>query len=230
MTSAAPLVRLRGVSKAYHSATGSEVVLQHVDLTIEAGEKVSLMGPSGSGKSTLLSLIAGLLRPEAGTVELDGVPLSGLDDRGRAALRSERIGIALQSDNLIPFLSAAENVELALGFGRRSNNRNRDRNRDRNRAKELLDRVGVVNRSDHFPRQLSGGEAQRVALAVAMANGPALLLADEMVSALDSSTAALVVDEVFAGEMAVLFVTHTAELADRAERRLRVRGHTVVAR
>ena len=189
---------------------------------IEAGQKVSLMGPSGSGKSTLLSLIAGLLRPDAGTVEIDGVALAGLDDGERAALRSGRIGIALQSDNLIPFLSAAENVELALGFGRRGNNRNR--------AKELLDRLSVVNRSDHLPRQLSGGEAQRVALAVAIANEPALLLADEMVSALDSSTAALVVDEVFASEMAVLFVTHTPELAHRAERRLLLSGHTVVSR
>jgi len=222
MTTESPLLQLRGVSKAYQSATGSEVVLQNVDLTIEAGQKVSLMGPSGSGKSTLLSLIAGLLRPDAGTVEIDGVALAGLDDGERAALRSGRIGIALQSDNLIPFLSAAENVELALGFGRRSKNRDR--------AKELLDRMSVVNRSDHLPRQLSGGEAQRVALAVAIANEPALLLADEMVSALDSSTAALVVDDVFASEMAVLFVTHTTELADRAERRLRLRGHTVVSR
>jgi len=222
MRTASPLLQLRGVSKAYQSATGSEVVLQNVDLTIEAGQKVSLMGPSGSGKSTLLSLIAGLLRPDAGTVEIDGVALAGLDDGERAALRSRRIGIALQSDNLIPFLSATENVELALGFGRRSKNRDR--------AKELLDRMSVVNRSDHLPRQLSGGEAQRVALAVAIANEPALLLADEMVSALDSSTAALVVDDVFASEMAVLFVTHTTELADRAERRLRLRGHTVVSR
>ena len=182
-TTATPLLRLRSVSKAYQSATGSEVVLQNLDLTIETGQKVSLMGPSGSGKSTLLSLIAGLLGPDAGTVELDGVALAGLDDGGRAALRSGRIGIALQSDNLIPFLSAAENVELALGFVRRGNNRDQ--------ARQLLERMSVANRSDHLPRQLSGGEAQRVALAVAIANEPALLLADEMVSALDSSTAAL---------------------------------------
>ena len=119
MTTACPLLQLRGVSKAYQSPTGSEIVLHNVDLTIEAGQKVSLMGPSGSGKSTLLSLIAGLLLPDAGTVELDGVALAGLDVGERAALRSGRIGIALQSDNLIPFLSATENVELALGFGRR---------------------------------------------------------------------------------------------------------------
>ena len=222
MTTTAPLLRLRSVAKTYQSVTGSDIVLQEVDLTIEAGQKVSLMGPSGSGKSTLLSLIAGLLRPDAGTVEIDGVPLAGLDDGERAALRSGRIGIALQSENLIPFLSAIENVELALGFGRRGKNRDR--------ANELLDRMSVVNRRDHLPRQLSGGEAQRVALAVAVANEPALLLADEMVSALDSTTAGLVIDEVFASEMAVLFVTHAIALADRAERRLCLREHTVMSR
>ena len=222
MATSPALLQLRGVSKAYQSTTGSEVVLQGLDLTIEAGQKVSLMGPSGSGKSTLLSLIAGLLRPDAGTVEFDGVALAGLDDGEQAALRSERIGIALQSDNLIPFLSAAENVELALGFARRGNNRDR--------ARQLLERMSVANRSDHLPRQLSGGEAQRVALAVAIANEPALLLADEMVSALDASTAGLVVDEVFSSEMAVLFVTHTAELADKAELRLCLSGHALVSR
>ena len=222
MTTAAPLLQLRSVSKTYQSATGSDIVLEDVDLTIGAGQKVSLMGTSGSGKSTLLSLIAGLLRPDAGTVEIDGVLLAGLDDGERAALRSGRIGIALQSENLIPFLSATENVELALGFGRRRKNRER--------ARELLDRMGVVHRRDHLPRQLSGGEAQRVALAVAVANEPALLLADEMVSALDSVTASSVVDDVFASEMAVLFVTHVVTLADRAERRLCLRAHRLVSR
>ncbi len=221
-TTASPLLQLRGVSKTYLSATGPDTVLHDVDLTIEAGQKVSLMGPSGSGKSTLLSLVAGLLRPDSGTVAIDGVALAGLDDGERAALRSDRIGIALQSENLIPFLSAVENVELALGFGRRGKNRGR--------ANELLERMGVVDRRDHLPRQLSGGEAQRVALAVAVANEPALLLADEMVSALDSETAGLVIDDVFASEMAVLFVTHTVALADRAERRLCLRGHSLVSR
>ena len=222
MTNAAPLLRIRGVSKTYQSATGSEIVLHDVDLTIGLGQKVSLMGPSGSGKSTLLSLVGGLLRPDAGTIEIDGIALADLNDSDRAALRCSRIGIAMQSENLIPFLSAVENVELALGFGRSG--------KKRARACELLDRMSVAHRRDHLPRQLSGGEAQRVALAVAVANEPALLLADEMVSALDSSTAGLVVDEVFAREMAVLFVTHTVELADRAERRLLLRGHTVESR
>lgn len=222
MTSPAPLLQLREISKSYVSPAGPEVVLDAVDLTILAGEKVSLMGPSGSGKSTLLSLISGLLRPDSGTVQLDGVALAGLDDAERATLRTRRVGIARQSENLIPFLTAAENVELALGFGRRR--------KDRGRATDLLDRMGMTHRSDHLPRHLSGGEAQRVALAVAVANEPALLLADEMVSALDSATATSVVDEVFSTEMAVLFVTHDGELADRADRRLRLRHQKVEPR
>lgn len=222
MTATSPVLRLDAVSKAYRSASGTAVVLTDVELTIGSGEKVSLMGPSGSGKSTLLSLISGLLRPDSGTVEVDGTSIAELDDGARATLRSRRIGIALQSENLIPFLSAVENVELAIGFGRRR--------RNRARAIELLDRLGVANRGDHLPRQLSGGEAQRVALAVAVANEPALLLADEMVSALDTTTASRIVDDVFGTEMAVLFVTHDAALADRADRRLALDDHRVVSR
>jgi len=222
VTAARPILQLREVSKAYQSARGLNPVLDGVDLTIEPGEKVSLIGPSGSGKSTLLLLICGLLRPDRGSVELDGASLADLDDGERATLRSQRVGIALQSENLIPFLSAVENVELALGFG--------GRRKGRARATELLDRMGVGHRGGHVPRQLSGGETQRVALAVAIANDPALLLADEMVSALDTKTASGVVDDIFRSEMAVLFVTHDLALADRAERRLLLRGQTVVSR
>lgn len=222
MTAAHPILQLRDVSKAYQSSRGPNPVLDGVDLTVRPGEKVSLIGPSGSGKSTLLLLICGLLRPDRGSVELDGASLADLDDGERATLRSQRVGIAVQSENLIPFLSAVENVELALGFGRRR--------KGRARARELLDRMGVGHRGDHLPRQLSGGETQRVALAVAIANDPALLLADEMVSALDTTTASSVVDDIFRSEMAVLFVTHDLALADRAERRLTLRNQTVVSR
>jgi putative ABC transport system ATP-binding protein len=224
MTTAPALLQLRRVSKSYKSVGGAAIVLDEVDLTIEPGQKVSLMGPSGSGKSTLLALISGLLRPDTGTVEFDGVSLAGLDDGERAKLRAQRVGIALQSENLIPFLTAVENVELALGFGRRPRNRNRAQ------ATDLLDRMHVAHRANLFPRQLSGGEAQRVALAVAVANEPAILLADEMVSALDSATAARVVEYLFASDMAVLFVTHDFELAERADRRLCVRNQKVVSR
>jgi putative ABC transport system ATP-binding protein len=219
MTSA-PVVQLKGVSKRYETAAGIIPVLEDVNLTIEAGQKVSLVGPSGSGKSTLLSLIAGLLRPNAGSIELEGVSLSDLDDDARAVMRSRRIGIALQSENLIPFLSAQENVELALGFGGRSS---------RERARHLLERMGVADRASHFPRQLSGGEAQRVALAVALANNPRLLLADEMVAQLDAATAGIVTQDLFASDMAVLFVTHDLALASRADAQFRLSNRQVVA-
>lgn len=222
MTKSVPLVQLKGVSKSFTSATGASHVLEDVSLTIEPGQKVSLVGPSGSGKSTLLSLIAGLLRPDTGSVELEGIPLTSLSDEARAELRARRIGIALQSENLIPFLSALENVELALGFG---GQRARP-----SRARELLKRMGVAHRASHLPRQISGGEAQRVSLAVALANRPRLLLADEMVAQLDAATAEAVVEEVFHTDMAVIFVTHHPELADRADVRLRLHNRQVIPR
>ncbi len=220
-----PIVRLAGVSKSYGSPVDVTQVLRGVDLTIERGQKTSLIGPSGSGKSTLMSLIAGLLRPTAGTVEIDGVEMSRLDDTARAQLRAGRIGIALQSDNLIPFLTACENVELAMAFVPGGSQRSA-----RARAVELLDRFGVGSRAQHRPRQLSGGEAQRVALAVAMANEPALLLADEVVGQLDSETAGHVVDDVLAADFAVLFVTHDVALADLADRRYSIQDGGLCAR
>ena len=212
------LVRLTGVSKSFGAGGGA--VLSDVSLAIEPGQKVSLVGVSGSGKSTLLALIAGLLRPDSGIVELDGVPLAGLSDTAMARMRARRIGIALQSDNLIPFLSAQENVELAQGFGTGKPSGKL--------ARALLDRMGVAHRAAHLPRQMSGGEAQRVSLAVALANAPALLLADEMVAQLDHDTAEAVVGDVFDSDMAVLFVTHDPALAARAQVRLSVQGKSVV--
>ena len=197
-------------------------MLEGVDFQIESGQKVSLVGPSGSGKSTLLSLIAGLLPPDTGAVEFDGVPLSDLDDDKRTSLRSSQIGIALQSENLIPFLTVLENVELALDFGGQRS--------ERARARELLHRMGVAHRASHLPRQVSGGEAQRVVLAVAMANKPRLLLADEMVTQLDAFTAGTVVSDIFRTDMAVFFVTHDTSLADQADVRLCLRNGQVVTR
>ncbi len=221
-----PVVQMEGVSKAFATRSGGTVpVLRDVDFAIHPGEKASLVGPSGSGKSTLLSLIAGLLRPDAGWVAVDGVAVSDLDDASRARLRGERIGIALQADNLIPFLTALENVALALAFGP-----SRDGRRARRDALEMLERFGVAHRAGHRPRQLSGGEAQRVALAVAMANRPALLLADEVVAQLDADTAGQVVDELLAGDIAVLYVTHDIALADRVDVRYRLRDNRIDTR
>ncbi len=189
---------------------------------IHDGEKVSLVGPSGSGKSTLLSLIAGLIQPDAGQISIGGVAMHDLDDTGRAALRADQVGVVLQSGNLIPFLTALENVELATGFAGGQGGPDR--------ARELLVALGVDHRRDHLPRQLSGGEAQRVSIAVALANEPTLLLADEVVGQLDTATADHVVDVLFGAELAVLFVTHDEDLAARGERQLRLVDGSVVER
>ncbi|WP_344296730.1 ABC transporter ATP-binding protein [Agromyces neolithicus] len=193
-----------------------------MDFTLQPGEKASLTGPSGSGKSTLLALIAGLLEPDSGTVEVGGESLASRSEYQRAEVRARTTGIALQSDNLIPFLSARENVELALGFGS-----DVTRRRAPTVARELLERFGVGHRADHVPRHLSGGEAQRVALAVAIANRPAVLLADEVVAQLDAETAARVIDEVLTVDIAVLYITHDVALADRVTTRYELVDHRV---
>ena len=218
-----PILRVSGLTKSFGAPDAP--VIRDVELTIMPGEKASLIGPSGCGKSTLLSLIAGLLRPDRGTIEIDGVPMSDLDEAGRARLRAERIGIALQSDNLVPFLSATENVQLALAFGPRTSRREA-----RRRAQQLLEQFGVAHRADHLPRHMSGGEAQRVALAVALAAEPALLLADEVVASLDGETAGHVIEEVLTGKFAVLFVAHQRPLADLVDHRYELADHSVARR
>ena len=203
-----PLVQLEGVSKRY----GDRVVLEGVGLSLGRGELISLVGPSGSGKSTLLSLIAGLSIPDDGRIRFDGDDVGSLDDDDRARLRGDRIGIVLQSGNLVPFLTAEENIELASRFGGAAP------------TAELLVDLGVGDRKDHLPRRMSGGQAQRVAIAVALVNRPDLLLADEVTGQLDSATADSVVQAIAdAGRrygMTILYVTHDHALAARAERRL----------
>jgi len=217
-------VRLEGVSKSYGTGLNQLDVLDRVDLELRRGETTSLVGPSGSGKSTLISLIAGLMRPDVGHVHIGGQQTDELDEAGRARLRAERIGVVLQSDNLVPFLTAIENVELAIGFA--------PGHRPPRRARELLSELGLGGRMDHLPRQLSGGEAQRVAVAVALANEPDLLLADEVVGQLDSSTAAYVTELLFAAsrerDLTVLYVTHDEQLARDAQHSLRLADRRVV--
>jgi ABC-type lipoprotein export system ATPase subunit len=221
-----PIVELRDVSKSYESAGHPDVVLRGVALSIFPGAKVSLIGASGCGKSTLLLLIAGLLRPDSGTISIDDVAMSDLDDGSRARIRANRIGIALQSDNLIPFLSARENVEMALAFA----SRRPQGGWARARALELLERFGVAHRAQQKPRHLSGGEAQRVALAVSMANDPGLLLADEVVAQLDERTAAGVIETILATDTAVLYVTHDVSIAELAEVRYSLIDHELSLR
>jgi len=225
VTEPSALVRLDGVSKAYGEGGVTTTVLRETTLELERGGTTSLVGSSGSGKSTLLSIIAGLMEPDQGRVVLDGQDLSGLGDRARARLRAQRVGIVLQSGNLIPFLTAAENVEQAIRLAGGS--------RVARRARDLLSELGLANRLDHLPRRLSGGEAQRVATAVALANDPDLLLADEVTGELDSASADHVIDVILGAwrdrGLTVLLVTHSKELADRAQRRLRLVDGQVVS-
>jgi putative ABC transport system ATP-binding protein len=219
-----PFVRLESVSKSYGSGSTKLEVLDGLDLDLPRGETTSLVGRSGTGKSTLLSLIAGLMRPDSGHVYIGEQRMDQLDDDGRASIRADRIGFVLQSDNLIPFLTAVENVELAMGFAAV--------HRPAARARKLLSDLGLGHRMDHLPRQLSGGESQRVAVAVALANEPDLLLADEVVGQLDSTTAADVMEMIFGASrernLTVLYVTHDEQLARQAHHSLRLADRKVV--
>ena len=213
------LVEVEDLRKAYHEGDAAEnPVLSGASFTLERGEAVSLVGSSGAGKSTLLSILAGLMLPDSGAVRFEGEDLTALDETGRAQLRARRIGVVLQRDNLIPFLSATENVELAIELA--------GEKRSRGRARELLGELGLGHRLDELPRRLSGGENQRAALAVALVNDPDLLLADEVTAELDAESARRVLDLILAasGErgLAILLVTHSPELAGLAERTLRV--------
>jgi putative ABC transport system ATP-binding protein len=213
-----PILRVINVSKAYRAGPVQESVFRAASFELARGETTSLIGVSGSGKSTLVSLLAGLMMPDSGEIIFDGQDITLLGDVERARLRASRIGIVLQSGNLIPFLTAIENVQLAIEIagGHHSGTR----------AKELLSELGLAHRLDHLPRRMSGGEAQRVAVAVALANEPALLLADEITGELDSSNAEQVMTVVFDAwrerELTVLLVTHNDDLAVRAQRRLRL--------
>jgi len=220
-----PLLQVERLAKTYWSNKVQTPVLRDVSLELQRGETASLVGVSGSGKSTLLSLLAGLMRPESGAIVFDGEDLGRLDDTSRARLRARRIGVVLQSGNLIPFLTAAENVELAIELAGGA--------RGSARAAALLRGVGLGGRLDHRPARLSGGEAQRVSVAVALANEPDLLLADEITGQLDAETAAEVMGTIFEAwrerGLTVLFVTHSGELAERAERRFALVDGEVLA-
>jgi ABC-type lipoprotein export system ATPase subunit len=215
---AAPLVLVDQLSKTYREGTLETRVLDDASLELTRGQTTSLTGVSGSGKSTLISLLAGLLLPESGHVAFDGQDLTALDDSTRARLRARRIGVVLQSGNLIPFLTAAENVEMAIKLA--------DGDRAAERARELLSELGLADRIDHRPNRMSGGEAQRVSVAMALANQPDLLLADEVTGELDSSSAEKVMEVILEAwrqrGLTVLFVTHNDELAAGAEHQLRL--------
>lgn len=193
-------------------------ILQQLNFTATAGEKIAIIGSSGSGKSTLLGLLAGLDVPSNGEVRIDNMPFSSLDEDGRAAMRGKRMGFVFQSFQLLPALTALENVMIPLQL---ANNPQAEM-----LALDSLAKVGLSHRTQHYPRQLSGGEQQRVAIARAFAPQPAILFADEPTGNLDVATGQIIIDLLFklnadAGTTLVL-VTHDALLAERCERQLQL--------
>ena len=218
------MLAARDLTKEYQSGTSALAVLRDVTFDIPQGTFVSIVGPSGSGKTTLLGLLAGLDLPSRGNVTLDGADLTRLDEDARAKLRGEKVGFIFQSFHLIPTLTAAENVQVPLEL--------RGDDHVAARALDLLTRVGLGDRTDHYPAQLSGGEQQRVAIARAFANKPRILFADEPTGNLDGSTGARIVellDELNRESGAtVVIVTHDLTLAEHAQRVIRLRDGMVV--
>ena len=218
------MLRCESLSKSYLSAGRELTVLNNISFTVEPGGFVAIVGPSGSGKTTLLGLLAGLHRPTAGAVHLDGQELGGLTEDERARVRRDKIGFVFQSFQLIPTLTARENVQVPLEL----------RGQDGGpRATELLQRVGLGDRSHHYPAQPSGGEQQRVALARAFSTRPKVLFADEPTGNLDAGTGATIIDLMVElnrdlGTTFIL-VTHDLDLASRARRTIRLLDGRIVA-
>jgi putative ABC transport system ATP-binding protein len=227
MGSGAPLVVLAGVEKTYHSGRVAFPALRGIDLEIWAGEMVAIVGPSGSGKTTIVNLIAGIDRPSAGTVTVNGTRLDLLGEEQLAIWRRANIGMVFQFFQLMPTLSALDNTLLPMELARQDSRRTRQA-----QARALLSSVGLASRGDRLPVELSGGEQQRVALARAMACRPRILIGDEPTGNLDSETAGqmfgLLADLNAAGTT-VIFVTHDQGLAALAQRAVTVRDGRIVS-
>jgi putative ABC transport system ATP-binding protein len=220
-----PVLRAADLTKIVVSGESPLTIVDHVSFDVEAGAAVAIVGASGSGKTTLLGLLAGLDRATAGEVWLDGLALSVLDEDARAALRQRVLGFVFQSFQLLPALTALENVMLPLELAAAPE--------AQARAREWLDRVGLTRRMTHYPKQLSGGEQQRVAIARAFAGEPKLLLADEPTGNLDAATGADVADLMFRlnreHATTLVLVTHDIAVAGRCERRLSLASGRLVA-
>ena len=213
------------VRKIYRTAAGEVEALRGLDLTVAEGEFVAVMGPSGCGKTTLLNCLSGLDDIDGGSVTLDGKRLHEMSDAERTRDRARSMGFVFQAFNLIPVLSAAENVELPLLLG------GTDDREARTRALETLARVGLAHRTNHRPPELSGGEQQRVTIARALAGRPRLVWADEPTGALDSESASQVMDllcELQAGGMTLMLVTHDPVVGARAQRMVRMRDGAII--
>lgn len=225
MSIAQTVLRAEKIGKQVSSPEGTLTILADVDLCIEAGETVAIVGASGAGKSTLLALLAGLDEPSHGRIWLNGAELTALDEDGRAAVRARHVGFVFQSFHLVPSLTAIENVMLPLELAGLPN--------ARAAAAEVLARVNLSARREHYPRQLSGGEQQRVAIARAFVTRPALLFADEPTGNLDSTTGERIIELLFelnrAARTTLVLVTHDQAVARRCDRIVQIDAGRLVA-
>lgn len=218
------ILKINGLEKTYASGNKQLTVLQNISFDIEMGQTFSIVGPSGSGKTTLLGLCAGLDTPNSGSVELCGQDLSSLNEDERALLRNREVGFIFQNFQLLPTLTALENVSVPLEL--------QGLNNAAKRSMELLDQVGLADRFHHYPSQLSGGEQQRVALARAFSNSPSILFADEPTGNLDEETGEKVIKLLFdlnkASNTTLVIVSHDLELANRTQQILRLKGGKII--
>ncbi len=219
------MLQAEQLTKSYTSGNRTLTVLDNVSFTLDKGSKNAIVGPSGSGKTTLLGLLAGLDRPTSGDVILDNNSLNSLDEQGLAAIRNKYTGFVFQSFQLIPTLTALENVMVPLEL--------RGEKNIRGFAMQLLEEVGLKDRSHHYPTQLSGGEQQRVALARAFINRPAILFADEPTGNLDADTGDLITELIFdlnkTYQTTLVLVTHDMELALKTDRILKIRNGSLIS-
>jgi putative ABC transport system ATP-binding protein len=219
------MIEVKNLTKTFASGAANIEVLKGIDLNVRKGEVLAIEGPSGSGKSTLLGLLAGFDSPTQGTIKIDGEEITGMDEDQLAILRGRKVGFVFQSYNLIPTLTAEENVLLPMEL-------RGDVNRPQQRARELLSEVGLEARASHYPAQLSGGEQQRVALARAFSCRPSLLFADEPTGNLDSSTGNLVLEMLLelnrSNGATLVIVTHDPALSRLTNRIIRIRDGRIV--
>jgi putative ABC transport system ATP-binding protein len=224
MTNASNILQTENLTKSYNSAGKKLTVLDHVNMQVEAGSTMAIVGPSGSGKTTLLGLCAGLDSATSGSVLLNGIRLETLSEDKRAEVRNQYVGFIFQNFQLLPTLTALENVMVPMELRKQTN--------VRAKAMELLDRVGLKDRAHHYPVQLSGGEQQRISLARAFANTPKILFADEPTGNLDAETAERVEQLLFTlnreAGTTLIIVTHNNELAAKTNHIVRIKGGKLV--
>ena len=219
------ILNIQNLSKTYQSAGRELTVLDNINFSVEAGSTMAIVGPSGSGKTTLLGLAAGLDRSTTGSVELNNIKLDELNEDQRAAIRNQHVGFIFQSFQLLPTLTALENIMVPLEL--------RGEKNIKTRAVDLLNKVGLGNRGHHYPAQLSGGEQQRVSMARAFINKPQILFTDEPTGNLDAETSRGIVELIFnlnkeAGTTLIM-VTHDLELANKTGRIIKLRGGRIVS-